>query len=444
MARPEVDKYFASIGGMGGGSSLNTGFVFVTLKERKERGLVKSQSDAANLYRKELKELVQGRVMIQELSMSGFGGSRGLPISMNLRGPDYSRLAEYSQTLKAELEKTGLFTDIDTDYDPGLPEIVVIPNRSKANLRGISVNEIDQAVGTLFGGVIAGKYSSAGRRLDIRVQLRPEDKNNLQTLKIIQLRNNRGELVPLSEVAEITERPSLKSISRVDRERSIGIYATNAKDVAVQDAQEAASTIAKKVLGPEYRVVWTGNSQNAQEMSKGILFALLLGVVVAYMILGSQFNSFIHPLTVLVALPFSLSGALLALWVFGQTLNIYSMIGLVLLMGIVKKNSILLVDYTNQLRSTHSLNSLKALLEACPTRLRPILMTSVSTIAGALPAAVSFGPGSESRIPMAISIIGGVIFSTVLTLLVVPPVYLLLSRLERGTHEHNTGQPNSA
>ena len=184
--------------------------------------------------------------------------------------------------------------------------------------------------------------------------------------------------------------------------------------------------IAKKHLPPGYALVESGSSESFKETFKSLLVALALGILIAYMILGAQFNSFIDPVTVLVALPFSFSGAFLGLWLTGQTINMYSMIGLILLMGIVKKNSILLVDFTNQ-RREEGLSVQDALKDACPKRLRPILMTTFSTVAGAVPLALSLGPGSESLKPMAIAIIGGSLVSTVLTLVVVPAMYSLFA-----------------
>jgi len=188
--------------------------------------------------------------------------------------------------------------------------------------------------------------------------------------------------------------------------------------------------IARSLLPPGYMLKMIGSSQSFRESLMSLIFALLFGILVSYMVLASQFNSFIHPVTVLTALPFSISGAFLGLWLFHQSINMYSMIGLILLMGIVKKNSILLVDFTNQVRE-ETPDVHEALLKACPVRLRPILMTSVATIAGALPEALALGPGAETRIPMAIAIIGGVIVSTILTLFVVPCTYSLMTKLER-------------
>jgi len=192
--------------------------------------------------------------------------------------------------------------------------------------------------------------------------------------------------------------------------------------------------IAKKVLPPGYQIVFSGTTKTFQESFASLGFALLLGIIIAYMVLASQFNSYLHPFSVLFALPFSISGALIALWMANQSVNIYSLIGLILLMGIVKKNSILLVDFTNKMREQDP-DVRSALLKACPIRLRPILMTSISTIAAAIPPALAIGPGAETRIPMAITVVGGVALSTLLTLFVVPCIYSLFSKIER-RHYH--------
>jgi HAE1 family hydrophobic/amphiphilic exporter-1 len=192
---------------------------------------------------------------------------------------------------------------------------------------------------------------------------------------------------------------------------------------------QGVESLAKTKLPPGYTLKMTGSSQGFKESFQSLIFAMILGLVVSYMVLAAQFNSFIHPVTVLMALPFSFSGAFIGLLIFHQSINMFSIIGFILLMGIVKKNSILLVDFTNQVRA-EGLGVRDALLKACPIRLRPILMTSTATVVGALPEALSLGPGSETTVPMAVAIIGGVIASTVLTLFVVPVVYSLFVHLE--------------
>ncbi|MES2855396.1 MAG: efflux RND transporter permease subunit, partial [Bdellovibrionota bacterium] len=259
--------------------------------------------------------------------------------------------------------------------------------------------------------------------------LPPDQRKSADIIKTLQVRNNRGELIPLSDVIRLEERESLQSIFREDRTRAVNVFGNVAPGASQAKAIQDIEKLAKEMMPPGYKAVVSGSAATFQESSSGLLMALLLGILVSYMVLASQFNSFIHPITILIALPFSLSGAFIALYLGGQTLNIYSMIGLILLMGIVKKNSILLVEFTNQVREK-GLGVKEALIEACPVRLRPILMTSIATIVGAVPAALAIGPGAESRIPMALAVIGGVAVSTVLTLFVVPCVYELFERMK--------------
>jgi len=329
------------------------------------------------------------------------------------------------------LDHTGLVTDLDTNYSLGQPELHVVPDRKKATERGVSIASIAQSIEAMIGGVLVGTYEKGGHRYDIRLKLEESRADPRSKVKSLFVRNNRGELIPLSDLVTMEEKESMVSIWRSNRERSITIYANVKAGESQQKALLAAQDLAKKILPPAYHVALTGSSQTFAESLQSLVWVLLLGIIVAYMVLASQFNSFIDPLSVLMALPFSISGALVALYLTHRSINIYSVIGLILLMGIVKKNSILLVDFTNQVREKGEASVRQALLTACPIRLRPILMTSVATIAGAVPSALAIGPGAESRIPMAIAVIGGVIFSTLLTLYVVPCFYSVMSRFER-------------
>ncbi len=436
LARPEVRRVYVAVGGFGSGGQSNLFNMFVSMKPKGERGIDPkaghelSQQELMNVARKDLRKLKM-KVSIQDLSQRGFTASRGFPVEFTIQGRDWNTLTEYTKTIEEKLDATGLVTDTDDDYLLGKPEIRVIPDRARAAERGVSIQSIAQTVNAMVGGVVAAQYSSGGHRYDVRVRLRDSDLTNAEQINKLYVRNNRGELVRLSEVVQIKEGKSLAQINRNNRERAIKIFANVASGKSQQQALAAAHAIAAEVLPPDYHVVFTGGSQAFQESFTSLWFVLLLGIVVAYMVLASQFNSFIHPVTVLMALPFSASGAFLTLWLFGNSLNIFSFIGLILLMGIVKKNSILLVDFTNQVRARGNTSIRDALLEACPIRLRPILMTSFATIAAALPLALAIGPGAELRAPMAIAVIGGVLVSTLLTLLVIPAVYELLAKLER-------------
>jgi len=432
---PAVDGYYSAVGGFQGGE-VNSGVLFVTLKDldkrpKKPEGGVVTQGDVMTQARKSLNSIPTLRALIIDLSQGGFSASRGFPIEFTIRGPDWDKLIATSVEFKKTLEKTGDLLDVDTDYKSGMPEVRIYPDRAKAYARGVSIQSIGTTINAMIGGVRAGLFTDNGRRYDVRVRteakyrLAPEDINKFY------VRNIRGEMIRLSEVVRLETKPSLLAITRKDRERAIGIYANVVPGKSQAQILTDIERLGKETLPDGYHVVFSGSSKTFKESFQSLLFALVLGILVAYMVLGAQFNSFIHPVTVLLALPFSLSGAFLTLWMFDRSLNINSMIGLLLLMGLVKKNSILLVDFTNQ-RRDEGLEPKAALLDACPVRLRPILMTSIATISAAIPTALARGAGSEATVPMALSLIGGVSVSTMLTLFVVPAAYSLFVRLESG------------
>jgi len=429
-ARPEIRRYFGFIGGFGGGE-VNTGLVFVTLLPPNERpvdtrlGHPPSQLEAMAAVRQAVNTIPGVRGVLQDPSQQGFSAARGFPVEMAVRGHDWDTLARASKEIITRMAATGLVTDVDSDYQVGMPEVQVIPDRNKAADLGISMATIGETVNAAIGGQRVGKFKDKGRRFDIRVRLLAPQRQRPEDIERLLLRTGSGELVRLGDVVRIEQRPTLQAITRQDRERAITIFANVAAGASQAEAIDRSLGIAREGLPDDYRAIPSGSSQAFRESFESLLFALVLGLLVAYMVLASQFNAFSHPFTVLLALPFSVSGALLALWLFGQSMNVYSMLGLILLMGIAKKNSILLVDFTNQIRA-QGVDRHEALLRACPIRLRPILMTSTATIAGALPPAFAIGPGAELQRPMAIALVGGIAVSTLLTLFVVPTAYSVL------------------
>jgi hydrophobe/amphiphile efflux-1 (HAE1) family protein len=438
-SRGEVLRYFSAVGGFTGGE-VNTAMIFVTMKEPDERPVDPvakrrlNQAEFAGIVRSELNRISKDmKATIQDLSTRGFSATRGYPVEFTVRGTDWQKLGNYSDEIAARMVKSGMMVDVDTGYDAGQPEIQILPDRNAAELRGVSMTSIGNAVSALIGGKKMGKFTDAGHRYDIRVRLKEPERRMAEDIKYIFVRNNRGELVRLSDVVKIVTTSSLLSITRINRERSIAVYASPAPGFSQEEAITRAMKITRDVLPEGYSAELTGSAKTSSESFDSLLFALIIGVIVSYMILGSQFNSYIHPLTILLALPFSFSGAIIALVLTGKSLNIYSFIGLILLMGLVKKNSILLVEFANQLR--HEGKSVReALMTACPIRLRPIMMTTLSTVAAAIPPALALGPGAEARIPMAIAVLGGMIVSTLLTLFVVPCAYSLLAGLERARY----------
>jgi HAE1 family hydrophobic/amphiphilic exporter-1 len=418
---PDVLRYFVSVGG-------NSGFGLVTLVEKSKR--TRSQAELMQAFRKDMSTIEGIRLTYFDLSTRGLTSRRSQPVEFNLRGPDYAVLNEKAREIMKRLEDSGQVVDVDNNYRIGMPELRVVPDREAAALRGVTMDSIGRTVLAAIGGIPEGKFTQDGRRYDIRLRLTPEDRLTHKDVGLLQVRNSYGELLPLTDVVKLEESKTLQSINRINRQRTISVTANLATGASQNAALAAAARAAADVLPPGYTFNLEGQSQTFKSSFDSLWFALALGIIVAYMVLASQFNSFVHPFTVLLALPFSVTGAILALWMAGQSINLYSAIGIVLLMGIVKKNSILLVEFANHKRE-EGLSALDAMRAAAPVRLRPILMTSISTIGAAIPIALGFGAGAETRRPMALAILGGMAISTVLTLMVVPCAYVMLSRLER-------------
>jgi len=421
QAAPEVTRVFGSVGGWGGGN-VNSGVLFVTLAPPSQRKM--TQAEFAVTLRQKLNAIPGLRAVVQDLSQAGLTAQRGFPIEFSIRGPDWSTLEKLSGEVTAKLSASGYAVDVDTDYRIGVPELRILPDRARCADLGVSIEDVATSINTLIGGERIGKYSSGGRRVDVRARLMADQRRRQEDISRLRVRSRTGELIPLSSLVTFEERPALQAIYRRDRERAISVYANVAPGRSQDEAIRYVENLSQE-LPPGYRTVLGGSSVAFKESMGSLLFALVLGIIIAYMVLASQFNSFSHPVTILTILPLSVVGAALALLVFGKSLNIFSMIGLLLLMGIVKKNSIILVDYANQHR-LRGKNAHDAMLTAGPIRLRPIIMTSIATMMAALPPALGLGPGTEIRSPMAIAVIGGVLVATALSLLVVPSFYVKL------------------
>lgn len=427
LSRSDVSRVYAAIGGFGGGD-VNTAMVFVSLKPIKQRKL--SQIQIMQEVRNEFAKQADLKIFIQDLSTRGFTAQRGFPIEFNIRGAEWQVLDQKSKEISEQLKASGLVVDLDNDYRLGQPEVQVLPKRELAATRGVSIENISNTIAAAIGGIRQGKFTKDGRRYDLRVGLQTTDKTKAEDLKKLQVRNQHGELVAINDLVELNQISTLQTITRRSRERSISLFANIAPGKSQAEVLAAAQKISESILPTGYRFFLGGGAQTFIESFNSLYFVLWLGVLVAYMVLASQFNSYIHPITVLLALPFSLTGAFYGLYLTSQSINLYSMIGIILLMGIVKKNSILLVEFINHIRDVEKIEITQAIIQASPIRLRPILMTSFATLAAALPPALALGPGAESRIPMSITIIGGVLVSTFFTLFVVPCAYKIFARFE--------------
>ncbi|EKP03424.1 RND transporter, HAE1 family [Leptospira kirschneri str. 2008720114] len=430
IQRKEIEKYISNVGGFGG-TEANTGMFFITMKEMGHRpknpktGREVTQAALFSILRKDLKELVpEATFSVQDLSQRGFSAGRGYPVELVLTGPDWNTLSSLSVKILDKLKESKILLDVDTDYVAGQKELRLVTNREAAALRGVSMANVGNTVGTLMGGKNVSRFTENGRSYDVRVKIQREKGESISVIPNIGVRNTFGEFVKLKEVINIQEKEALKTITRINRERAIRVFGNPAPALGQNVSTEKALEIAKEILPEGYSVAMTGSAKTAKESGNSLTLALLFGILLSYMILASQFNSLKQPLYILLAMPFSFTGALVALYVFGQSFNMYSFIGLILLLGLVKKNSILLVEFVNHVRSTGK-NIQESIREGCPIRLRPVLMTSFSSIAAAIPPALALGPGAETRIPMAVTILGGMTLSTLITLLVVPAAYYL-------------------
>lgn len=432
LADPNVLQVFSSIGGFSGsGGETNTAMMFVSLKPKAERQL--SQEDFMKKTRDALKEVIggKGRVSMQDPTARGFGGGgRGFPVEFVIKGPEWEELSAQADKIMEEMKNSGLMVDVDSNLLQGLPEIQIVPDRDRATATGVSVNSVASTINAMIGGVRVGQYADGGKRYDIRVELQKTN-DQISDLERLYISNTKGNFLPLSNIVQFNKTKTLQQINRDNRLRSISIHANLAKGATTEQAMRFVWEKTKN-LKERYFIEDHGTSKTQKESFQSLILALVLGLLVAYMILAAQFNSFIDPITILMALPYSIAGAFIGLLVTQQSLNIYSMIGVLLLMGIVKKNSILLVEFANLVRDRKSgdVTPENAMIEAGPTRLRPILMTSFATIAGAIPTAIATGEGAELTRSMAITIIFGVFFSTLLTLYVIPALYVMFEKFK--------------
>jgi len=355
-----------------------------------------------------------------------------VPIQFVIRGRDLQELEGYGKRIASEFSKLPGIVDVDTSVEPGKPEVRVFIDRDKAADAGVDVAQIAEAVNFLIGGevdITKFKDESRGRRYDVRARLLPKDRMLAEDIGRLYLRGRDGNLIEASNLIKIEPSSGSGIINRVDRQRAVIVYA-NLEGKPLGTAKAELDSISSKILPFGYTTLYKGVADIMGESFGYLFFAIILGIVLAYMVLASQFESFVHPFTILLSMPFSFIGAFGALLLTGQTLNIFSFIGLILLMGLVKKNAILLVDYTNTLRA-RGMERKDAIIEAGPVRLRPILMTTLAIVFGMLPIALGIGEGSETRAPMAVAAIGGLLTSLFLTLIVVPVAYDLLDDLSK-------------
>lgn len=422
---PEVRTVFLIIGYSS--NPVNKALIGVKLKDasQRQRNMMQIMDETRMKYRN-----IPGlKVAVMPSSTVSRGDNR--PIQIGIRGDDLHELQRLSQDLAERLRKIPGATDVDTSAADYEPEVQVTLDRLKAGQAGVDAATVGYIVQTAFAGnTTANRYRVGDKDYDIRVQLREESRKNIDDVANLRVPTKFGTQVRLADVAQVKYTSGPTEIDREDRQREIIVYANNV-GVSVGDIMNAAQAeLAQMNFPAGYSYKYVGSTRTMQDSFKEIGRALTIAVILIYMVLAAQFESFIHPLTIMLSLPFSLIGAVLALLLAAKTINIMSLIGIIMLMGLVAKNAILLVDYTNTLRERDGLSREDALLRAGTVRLRPILMTTAAMILGMLPVALGFGAGAELRSSMGVVVVGGLITSTILTLVVVPQMYIFMDNLQ--------------
>ncbi|MFC5303133.1 efflux RND transporter permease subunit [Azospira restricta] len=426
-SHPEVFTEFALIG-LGSAGQVNQGTVVARMVPKTERKL--TQQELLPILRKELAQIPGARAFAAPYPM--VQGQRGEPLQFVLVGENLQEVGRLTREFQGKLAQEPALGRIDTDLQLDLPQLVFQPDRLRIAAANLNTQDVALAINMLTGGVDLAKFNDEpgdGQRYDIRVKAREGEFTQPADLAKIWLRAKDGKLVRLDAVASFRQTLGPAVIGRFDLQYAATFFAS--PTMPLGDAVDQVRALAAETLPTGYQVKFVGQAEEFGKTMKYMVFAFTLAMVLLYMVLASQFNSFVQPFIVMLAQPLAIVGGVAALWLFGQTLNIYSMIGLVLLIGLVAKNSILLVDLTNQ-RRAGGMAIDAALADACPIRMRPVLMTSATVILALFPAALGLGAGSETNQPLAIAVIGGMISSTLLTLVVVPAVYSLVEgRLAR-------------
>jgi HAE1 family hydrophobic/amphiphilic exporter-1/multidrug efflux pump len=427
---PERDFAFVAIPGFGGSGSVNSGTARLKLVDPDKRE--RSQTEIAKDLGRKLGRFNEVRMFpVEEQTISVGLGSRGsLPVQFILQNLDFDKLKDIIPKFLDEARKDKTFQNVDVNLKFNKPELQLTIDRMKARDLGLTISDVADVVQSAFSGRRLAYFLMNGKQYQVISQVAFEDRQAPKDISKLYVRNSRGENIPLTAVTRLEENSNPPTLYHYNRFKAATISASLADGKTIGDGVKAMQAIANRLLDESFQTSLSGPSRDYAESSSNTMFALGLALALIYLVLAGQFESFKDPFTIMLTVPLASCGALLSLWMFGQTINIFSQIGLIMLIGLVTKNGILIVEFANQKRA-FGMNKKEAALEAAQQRLRPILMTSLATALGALPIALSLGAASTSRIPLGIVIVGGITFSLILTLFVIPAVYTYIS----GKHE---------
>jgi multidrug efflux pump len=421
-----------------GSGAANTGFVRIILTEQEQRK--RSQQQIANQLGKQLSGINGVKTfVIQDQTISGSGGSRsGLPVQFILQNQDFAKIRDKLPKFLEEANKSTVFMGVDVNLKFNRPELEIKIDREKARNLGVSVQTVAQTLQLAYGGVRYGYFNMNGKQYQVIGQVDRMNRDAPVDLKSLYVRNDKGELIQLDNIVTATEQSSPPQLYHYNRYKAATVSAGLAPGRTLGEGIDEMKRIGKLVLDDSFTTDLSGPSRDFAESSSNTLFAFILALVLIYLVLAAQFESFVDPIIIMFTVPLALAGALITLWYFDQSMNIFSQIGIIVLLGLVTKNGILIVEFANQKRE-QGLSKLDAVKEAAVSRLRPIMMTSLATMLGALPIALALGAGAKSRVSMGMVIIGGLLFSGFLTLYVIPVVYQFFSGKRKHAHDPMEG-----
>lgn len=420
---PEARFVLARYGG-GRNSSVNSGFIITFLKDPTERKA--TQQEIYERLSKIYKTNSDARAIASQEPTITTSFSRGLPVQFVLQNLDFEKLRKVLPEFLEEAQNSPFFSSVDVDLKFNKPELNVTVDRLKATSMGVTERDISDALNNAFSGGRAGYFLRNNKQYYVITQVMREDRDVPADISSLYVRTNSGELIQLDNLVKVEENSNPPTLYHYNRYKSATISANPADGKTLGEGIDEMQRISDKLLDQSFTTALSGPSRDFAESSSNISFALVLALLLIYLILAAQFESFLDPFIIMLTVPMAFAGALLTLWIFGQTLNIFSEIGMILLIGIVTKNGILIVEFANQKRKA-GMTKRVAAFEAAAARFRPILMTSLATIFGALPIALALGAGAHSRIPLGIVVVGGLLFSLLLTLFVIPVTYIVMA-----------------
>lgn len=421
--------------GFTGSGSVNTGFLRAVLSPPSER--VRSQQEIVDMISRNLPKFNEGRAFaIQEQTIS-VNRRGGLPVQFVLQNNNFDKLKTMLPKFMEEVNKSSVFAGVDIDLKFNKPELRLVIDRLKASQLGVSVSDISELLQLSLSNRRLGYFIKEGKQYQVIGQVLRNDRDDPTDLKNLFVRTAAGQMISIDQFVSFTEETTPPTLYHFNRYKSATVSAGLAPGKTIGDGIKEMQRIAKKLLDDSFTTALSGSSRDFAESSGNTMFAFLLALVLIFLVLAAQFESFIDPLVIMSTVPLAIAGALLSLWLFDQTINIFSEIGMIMLIGLVTKNGILIVEFANQ-KKRSGMAKLPAVIEAATLRLRPILMTSLAMSLGALPLALSLGDASTSRIPLGVVIVGGIMFSLILTLFVIPAMYSFLSSKKITVHEEET------